>query len=80
MTKEWTNIDDLFSTDGEYTTQNWNVHIGMDSPDGITQSRLIKVISAALRDSNYLYGEVSDTTVSAKLESTETNMIKELHA
>ena len=80
MTKEWTNIDDLFSTDGEYTTQKWNVSISMDSPDGITQSRLTKVISAALRDSNYLYGEVSDTEVSAKLESTETNMIKELHA
>tara|TARA_R110000744_G_scaffold18882_1_gene50278 strand:+ start:1403 stop:1645 length:243 start_codon:yes stop_codon:yes gene_type:complete len=80
MTKEWINTDDLFDTDGEYTTQKWNVSITMDSPDGITQSRLTKVISAALRDSNYLYGEVKDTEVSAKLESAETNMIQDLHA
>ena len=77
MTKEWINDDhDLFENDGEKTVQKFTVSIEMESPDGITDSRLTRVVSRALTDSNYLYGEVTSTLVSAKLESGKTVSVK----
>ena len=71
--KEWHNDDyTLFENDGEQTVQNWTVKIEMKSPDGITNARLTRVIMRALQDSNYLYGEISSSCISAKLESEET--------
>ena len=78
MTKEWINDPnyDLFENDGEKTVQKWTVSIEMESPDGITNSRLTRVIMRALQDSNYLYNEVSSSCISAKLESEETISVK----
>jgi hypothetical protein len=72
MTKEWINDDhDLFENDGEKTVQKWTVGIEMESPDGITHARLTRIVSRALSDSNYLYDEVSSSSVSATLELEE---------
>ena len=78
MTKEWINDPnyDLFENDGEKTVQKWTVSIEMESPDGITDSRLTRVVSRALTDSDYLYNEVTSAFIAAKLESTETVSIK----
>ena len=70
MTKEIDNHD-LFENDGEKTVQKWTVSIEMESPDGITNSRLTRVMSRALSDSNYFYNEISASSVSAALESEE---------
>ena len=75
MTKEIDNHD-LFENDGEKTVQKWTVSIEMESPDGITDSRLTRVVSRALTDSDYLYNEVTSAFIAAKLESTETVSIK----
>jgi len=71
--KEWNNNDEytLFENDGEKTIQNWTISIEIESPDGVTNSRLTRVISRALSDSNYFYNEISASSVSAALESEE---------
>ena len=70
--KEWHNADyTLFENDGEKLTQKWTINIEIQSPDGITNSRLTCVISRALSDSNYLYDEISSSSVSATLTSEE---------
>ena len=70
--KEWHNDDyTLFENDGEELIQKWAINIKIKSPDGITNSRLTRVISRALSDSNYLYNEISSSSVSATLNSEE---------
>ena len=72
-TKQWTNDDyGLFENDGEKTEETWNVKITIVTPDGITNSRMTRIISRALSDSNYLYGEATEHTVSADLVSSNT--------
>ena len=74
MAKEWVNDDhDLFENDGEKVVQKWTISIEMESPDGITNSRLTRVVSRALSDSNYFYNEISASSVSAALESEESD-------
>ena len=54
------------------TIQNWTISIEIESPDGVTNSRLTRVISRALSDSNYFYNEISASSVSATLNFEKT--------
>ena len=76
-TKEWITDDyALFENDADRTDEMWAVKIRLVTPDGITDNRITRVISRALSDSNYLYDEVSEHDVSAKLLS-EQSITKE---
>jgi|TARA_R110001632_G_scaffold182606_3_gene302731 hypothetical protein len=76
-TKEWITDDyALFENDADRTEEMWEVKIRLVTPDGITDNRITRVISRALSDSNYLYDEVSEHDVSAKLLS-EQSITKE---
>ena len=76
-TKEWITDDyALFENDADRTEEMWEVKIRLVKQDGITDTRITRVISRALSDSNYLYDAVSEHDVSAKLLS-EQSITKE---
>jgi len=69
--REW--YDDeytLFENDDTLTEQIFDLNIRLETPDGITTSRLLRVIQRALSDSLYLYDEVKAHTVSGELIET----------
>ena len=66
--REWYDDEyELFENDSTRTEQVFDVNIRLETPDGITTSRLSRVIQRALTDSLYLYGESHAHTVSAQL-------------
>ena len=66
--REWYDDEyELFENDSTRTEQVFDVNIRLETPDGITTSRLSRVIQRALTDSLYLYGETHAHTVSAQL-------------
>ena len=69
---------DLYENDTDKTLQVFNVKIRMDTPDGITTSRLMRVIGCALSDSAYLNNEVTRHTVSAELLKEDQLSIEDL--
>tara|TARA_Y100001951_G_C11286285_1_gene268921 strand:- start:398 stop:790 length:393 start_codon:yes stop_codon:yes gene_type:complete len=72
--REWYDDEyELFENDDTRTEQVFDVKIRLETPDGITTSRLLRVIQRALSDSLYLYNEAHAHTVSGEL--VETNEI-----
>ena len=68
--KEWNESDyQLFENDSNKMRPNWTITVEIDTPDGITNSRLTRIISRALSDPKYLFDdEVNATSISAKLD------------
>tara|TARA_B100000963_G_C22623843_1_gene671317 strand:+ start:1754 stop:2110 length:357 start_codon:yes stop_codon:yes gene_type:complete len=72
--REWYDDEyELFENDDTRTEQIFDVKIRLETPDGITTSRLLRVLQRALSDSLYLYNEAHAHTVSGEL--IETNEI-----
>ena len=72
--REWYDDEyELFENDDTRTEQVFDVKIRLETPDGITTSRLLRVLQRALSDSLYLYNEAHAHTVSGEL--VETNEI-----
>ena len=78
--KEWTNDDyGLFENDGEKTEETWNVKITIVTPDGITNSRMTRIISRALSDSNYVSADlVSSKTLPTQTKEEVAEIVKEI--